>query len=152
MEESRAGLFWFTKQQQEAEENHSYVAYSSRAIGTGYNVGGRRHLFELCETCDEKYVDREEVQQSQEYFEEMEKLFEESMCTEAGDGAHYIGHTCGGDGRSIELAMFSDANCMYLESDANAYSLYRQAVAQSYNGDVNGDGQQDYSWSANDGD
>ena len=46
--------------------------------------------------------------------------------------------------------MFSDANCMYLAGEMNAYSLYQTAVAQSYNEDADGDGQQDNSWSADD--
>lgn len=139
------------KQQEEMEENNNN-AYAAYQYGNG---NGRRHLFEsiqtLCGTCEQKCVDDEDIKQSQEYYQEMAELFAEAMCTEAGDGVNYIGHTCGSNGRTIELALFTDQNCMYLAGEQNAYSLYQQAVANSYgNGDADGDGQQDYDWSADD--
>ena len=145
------------EEEMENENNSAYAAYSSYGNnGNGRHLfGNRRQLFQsiqtLCGTCEQKCVDEDDIKQSQEYYEEMEKLFEESMCTEAGDGVNYIGHTCGSNGRTIELALFTDANCMYLAGEQNAYNLYQQAVASSYgNGDADGDGQQDYDWSADD--
>jgi len=139
------------QQQEEMEENNNN-AYAAYQYGNG---NGRRHLFEsiqtLCGTCEQKCVDEDDIKQSQEYYQEMAELFAEAMCTEAGDGVNYIGHTCGSYGRTIELALFTDQNCMYLAGEQNAYSLYQQAVANSYgNGDADGDGQQDYDWSADD--
>lgn len=138
------------QQEMENDNNNAYAAYSY-----GNGNGNRRHLFEsiqtLCGTCEQKCVDEDDIEQSQEYYEEMEKLFEESMCTEAGDGVNYIGHTCGSNGKTIELALFTDENCMYLAGEQNAYSLYQQAVASSYgDGDADNDGQQDNDWSADD--
>jgi len=140
------------EEQEEEMENENNNAYAAYSYG---NNGNRRHLFEsiqtLCGTCEQKCVDEDDIKQSQEYYEEMAELFAEAMCTEAGDGVNYIGHTCGSTGRTIELALFSDANCMYLAGEQNAYSLYQQAVASSYgNGDADGDGVQDYDWSADD--
>mmetsp|Transcript_12662 Transcript_12662/g.21565 ORF Transcript_12662/g.21565 Transcript_12662/m.21565 type:complete len:523 (+) Transcript_12662:97-1665(+) len=143
------------EEEMENENNNAYAAYSYGNGNRRHLFGNRRQLFEsiqtLCGTCEQKCVDEDDIQQSQEYYEEMEKLFEEAMCTEAGDGVNYIGHTCGSKGRTIELALFTDANCMYLAGEQNAYNLYQQAVASSYgNGDADGDGQQDYDWSADD--
>lgn len=144
------------EQQEKAEEemeNYENGAYAAYNYGN-YNNGGGRRLFEslqtICNTCEEKCVDEDEIEQSKEYYEEMEKLFEEAMCVESGNGG-YIGHTCGSDGKSIELALFTDENCMYMSGEQNAYSLYQQAVAMTYgNGDADGDGQQDYDWNPDD--
>mmetsp|Transcript_11957 Transcript_11957/g.17175 ORF Transcript_11957/g.17175 Transcript_11957/m.17175 type:complete len:526 (-) Transcript_11957:116-1693(-) len=138
------------EEEMEQDENNAYAAYN---YGNGQR--GRRHLFEsiqtICNTCEQKCVDDDEIQQSQEYYEEMEKLFEEAMCVQSGDGSGYIGHTCGSNGKSIELALFTDENCMYMAGEQNAYSLYQQAVAMTYgDGDADGDGEQDYDWNPDD--
>lgn len=138
------------EEEMEQDENNAYAAYN---YGNGQR--GRRHLFEsiqtICNTCAEKCVDDDEIEQSQEYYEEMEKLFEEAMCVQSGDGSGYIGHTCGSNGKSIELALFTDENCMYMAGEQNAYSLYQQAVAMTYgDGDADGDGEQDYDWNPDD--
>ncbi len=140
------------QQQQEEKEQDQQSAYAAYSYGNGGR--GRRHLFQslgtICNTCDEMCADDEQIEQSQEYYEEIVKLFEESMCVESGNG-NYIGHTCGSDGRSIELALFSDENCMYMAGEQNAYSLYQQAVAQVYgDGDADNDGEQDYDWNPDD--
>lgn len=135
-------------EEMEEEQNNAYAAYSGGDaqgnVDQGYdnNAGGnydaygyrrnrrlsrRRRLYQsvmtLCETCQQKCVDDDMVEQSQEFYEEMEELFADAMCTQTDSGL-YIGHTCGGDGKSIELAMFSDANCMYLVEDADAYEEF----------------------------
>ena len=133
------------EEEMEEEQNNAYAAYSGgdaqgnvdggydNDAGGNYDAYGyrrlsrRRRLYQpamtLCETCQQKCVDEDEIEQSQEFYEDMEALFEEAMCTQADNG-FYIGHTCGGDGRSIELAMFHDANCMYLNNDVDAYGEY----------------------------
>lgn len=139
----------------EQGENGAYAAYNYQAAQE--EDGGRRlrrrlyqPLQNVCGTCQEKCIDEQQMEQSKEYYEEMEKLFEEAMCTETDDG-YYIGHTCGSDGKSIELALFNDEDCMYMAGEQDAYSLYQQAVAMVYgDGDADGDGEQDYDWSADD--
>lgn len=132
------------EEQQQQDQNNAYAAYT-------YGNGGRR-LYEsiqtLCGTCQSTCIDGQAQDQSQEYYENMEELFQEGMCTASGN--YYIGHTCGSKGNSIELAMFTDENCMYMAGEQNAYSLYQGAVAQVYNQDADGDGYNDNTWSAND--
>ena len=140
------------KQQQENQENHQQEANNAYAA-YAYGNGNGRRLFEsiqtLCGTCQNKCINNQNYENTQEYYENMEKLFEENMCTEAGNG-YYIGHTCGGNGKSIELAQFTDENCMYMASDQNAYNVYQNAVAQVYQNDADGDGQNDNTWVADD--
>ena len=127
---------------QQQEQNNAYAAYA-------YGNGGRRNLYQslqnLCGTCEEQCINNQNANDMQDYYEDMEKLFEESMCTESGNG-YYMGHTCGGSGRSVELAMFTDEDCMYLAPDQNAYTAYQNAVANVYEYDADGDGQADNNW------
>ena len=136
------------KQQQENEANEQQAANNAYAAYS-YSNGGNRRLFEsiqtLCGTCQNKCINNQNYENTQEYYENMERLFEENMCTEAGNG-YYIGHTCGGNGKSIELAQFTDENCMYMASDQNAYNVYNNAVAQVYQNDADGDGVNDNTW------
>ena len=133
---------------QQQAANNAYAAHSYY----GGNGNGRR-LFEsiqtLCGTCQLKCINNQDYDNTQEYYEKMEELFKENMCTEAGNG-YFIGHTCGSNGKSIELAQFTDENCMYMAGDQNAYSVYSNAVAQVYQNDADGDGQYDNTWEADD--
>lgn len=140
------------QQQQNNQENQQQQATTAYAAYSYGNGNGRR-LFEsiqtLCGTCQDQCINNQAYEQTQQYYENMEELFQENMCTEAGNG-YYIGHTCGSNGKSIELAMFIDEDCMYMASDQSAYSVYQNAVAQVYQNDADGDGVNDNDWDAQD--
>jgi len=130
------------RQKNEEDKDTAYAAYS-------YGHGGRsRFLYgdvsTLCGSCEMMCDDANE--EMSEMYEGLMSLFGESMCTQAGDGVNYVGHTCGSDGMSIELAMFTDEDCLNMSDTQNAYSFYQQAVAASYNADADGDGVQDYTY------
>jgi hypothetical protein len=130
------------RQKNEEDKDTAYAAYS-------YGHGGRsRFLYmdvsTLCGSCEMMCDDANE--EMSEMYEGLMSLFGESMCTQAGDGVNYVGHTCGSDGMSIELAMFTDEDCLNMSDTQNAYSFYQQAVAASYNADADGDGVQNYTY------
>lgn len=149
--------FFSSMSQAEFEEYiaNVYAAYNGQDNQEG---NGNRHLYgyALCSTCDEKCVDDENERQQQEFYEELEKLFEKGMCVEADNGSgYYIGHTCGNNGRSIELAFFEDGDCKHLASNQNAYDFYENAVTQYFfyenaNDDQNGDAQEEYNFDPED--
>lgn len=135
------------QQHQQEQQNEQYSAYAA------YSGGNRRHLYQamdnLCYQCAANgYNGDDEAADKPEEFQKIEEMFEEQMCQEV-EGNLFMGHTCGSDGKSVELAIFTDEDCKYMSQNQNAYSQYLSAVGNGMYYDADGDGENDLNFGAN---
>jgi hypothetical protein len=110
------------QQQQQNQKNKqnaatAYIAYKT----SGY---GRRNLYAgfvnpdyVCETCEQSCEDGHMNEDEEEYYKELENMFENGVCIQLGE-YQYIGPTCGADGRTIEMGVFSDQYCTSMVKDS----------------------------------
>jgi hypothetical protein len=113
------------QQQQQNQNQHNaqnaataYIAYSST-----YG-GGRRNLYAgfvnpdyVCETCEQSCEDGHMNEDEEEYYKELENMFENGVCIQLGEYL-YAGPTCGADGQTIEMGVFSDQYCTSMVKDS----------------------------------
>lgn len=111
------------QQQQQKYEQTSMSSYIS-FMASGY---GRRKLYAgfmdptiVCETCEQKCEDGRMDKDDEEYYEELEEMFKNGVCTQVGDN-QYMGPSCGPDGTTIEMALFRDQYCTSM-TGASAYA------------------------------
>ena len=135
-EEFQEYLEHLEQEQQEQQEQQNYKAattsYSAYTAYMSSNAGNRRHLYTdmpaLCAICDQNFDRYDNYQdaekEEEEAYDEMKELFESKFCFENGSGS-YTGMTCGNDGRSIELGLFNDEDCLYLSEYQNAYNMFQ---------------------------
>ena len=103
------------QQQQQNEKNQqnamtSYIAYTSSGYGRRKLYAGFQDPTVVCETCEQKCEDGRMNEDDEEYYDELEEMFKNGVCTQVGDN-QYMGPSCGADGTTIEMALFSDQYC-----------------------------------------
>lgn len=106
------------KQQYEQNAAASYIAFNS---GYGRKLySGFQDPDAVCQTCEQSCEDGHMNGDDEDYYKGLEEMFKEGLCTQVSDNL-YAGPTCGSNGQTIELGLFSDQYCTTMSQDS-AYS------------------------------
>ena len=122
------------QQQQQNQKNQqnamtSYIAYTSSGYGRRKLYAGFQDPDAVCQTCEESCEDGRMNDEDEEYYEELEEMFKNGVCTQVGDN-QYMGPSCGADGSTIEMALFSDQYCASM-TGGSAYA-YLDNIGAEY--------------------
>jgi len=113
------------QQQQQQEQNQknqqnamsSYIAYQASGYGRHNLYAGFTNPDYVCETCEQSCEDGHMNEDEEEYYKELENMFENGVCIQLGEYL-YAGPTCGADGQTIEMGVFSDQYCTSMVKDS----------------------------------
>ena len=90
-------------------------AYSMSYGGSSESYGNRKlnnaDVADVCvsceESCEEGHTDMD--RDEEEFYKELQEMLRNGVCEQVDE--YYIGPTCGADGLTIELAVYSDEDC-----------------------------------------
>ena len=103
------------KQHYQQDAATSYIAYKSgygRKLYTGFQDPDA-----VCQTCEESCEDGHMNEDEEDYYKGLEEMFKDGLCTQVSDYL-YAGPTCGSNGQTIELGLFSDQYCTTMSKDS----------------------------------
>ena len=121
------------QQQQENEQNamSSYIAYTASGYGRRKLYAGFQDPDAVCQTCEQTCEDGRMNDEDEEYYKELEEMFKNGVCTHVGNN-QYMGPSCGADGTTIEMALFSDQYCTSMTTQSAYGYLDYIGMGDSY--------------------
>jgi len=105
-------------------EFESYMESAYIALYGGRKLNGFTDAAYVCDSCEQSSCHDEE-----EFYKELEEMFENGVCVQLGEYL-YAGPTCGADGQTIEMGVFSDQYCTSMAKES----------AYGYMGNINNGG------------
>lgn len=95
----------------ESSTTTAYIAYSSSYGGRKLNNAGFTDAAYVCDSCEQSSCEDGHMQgDEEEFYKELEEMFRNGVCEQVNE-YQYIGPTCGANGLTIELAVYSDEDC-----------------------------------------
>jgi hypothetical protein len=88
----------------------SYIAYQASGYGRRNLYAGFTNPDYVCETCEQSCEDGHMNEDEEEFYKELEEMFRDGVCEQVNE-YQYIGPTCGANGLTIELTVYSDEDC-----------------------------------------
>ena len=83
------------------------------------------------ESCEDGHTDMD--RDEEEFYEELQEMLRNGVCEEVDE--YYIGPTCGADGLTIELAVYSDEDCTTMVP-VSAYGYMEKSHFTSFQRDA----------------